>query len=269
MTDTEPTNNGQGDNQNTGYHPAYDEYLKDIPESLHALVIPAFKEWDKGVQKKLEDVRSQYTPYEKLIEHNVPFEAIEEGLAILQALNDDPSDVASQLIEQYGLDFVEKSMLEELQRQQVSNNTDSEGSPDLTEDPRFKALEDTVNKFQSTLEKQTEAQIKAQNQERYEKEMSQLREKFGEFDDLAVTAFMSSGMNGEQAVKRYLDIVNQAAEKIAAGNNGNVVDEPPVVMGGDGVSGSGTGQNLVEFGKLKNSEINALVAEMVSKSNQG
>lgn len=257
-------------------HPAWQEILDVIPDSFHSLITPTLEKWDKGVQEKIQGMHKKYDPYEKLIEAEIPFEAVEEGLAFLQALDENPSDLASYLIEQFKLDFVEKSMLEELQKQQQQgipnpNGADPDDDPliDLTLDPRFKALEETVNKLANTLTEKEKTDLEREQEAKFESYMDGLHTKHGEFDDIYVTALITSGMDGEKAVKQYFDTINQAAAKIAANSGNENNQEPPVVMGGNGVSGSGTGQTPIELGKIGNSDINKMVAEMIQRSNTG
>lgn len=259
----EPTNNGQG--EEIKGHPAWEEILKDIPEEFHEQIKPTLKKWDDGVSDRFKEIHEQYDPYKKFIENEIPSEALEQGIILMQLMESDPNAVVAQAIEQFGLDYVEREMTEAINN--GVTNTEPNGVPDISSDPRFKALEETVKQFQEQLEQQQEFVSTTKAQREYDEYMDNLHEEHGEFDDVIVTAFMSAGMDGEEAVKRYHDTINQAAAKIATGNN-SAPTTPPVVMGGNGASGSGLPQQVTDFGKMGRNEIDKLVADMVMQANQ-
>lgn len=275
MTDTptenDSTDKGQESNaEEVKIHPAYQEILDSLPESLHSQVIPTLKKWDEGVQKKINDLHTTYDPYKNFIENNVPTDYIEQAIVLMDSFNENPEEVVAKAVEHYNLDWAQKAELEKQLKEaervnRSSNDDDDDDLVDLEEDERFLEVQKTTKELAEWRKAQEEEREAAKEQKEYEDLMSDLHEKHGEFDDTVVTALLASGMDGEKAVKRYEEIVNQAAAKIS--NQG--VPTPPKVLGGNGSSGSGIPHNDISFGKMKQSDVNAVVAEMLSKADKG
>lgn len=272
MTNSTPIENDQGkETEELKIHPAYQEILDSLPESLHSQVIPTLKKWDEGVQKKITDLHSTYDPYKNFIENKVDPEFLEQAAVLLDSFNENPEEVVAKAVEHYNLDWAQKAELEaELEKmKKVNDNSnpdpDDDDLVDLEEDERFVEVQKTTRELAEWRKAQEEEKKAAQEQEQYEEEMKNLHTKFGEFDDTGVTAFMLSGMDGEKAVTRWNEIVNQAA---AATNKENEPPAPPVVLGGNGSGGSGLPNGEISFGKMKNTDLNSAVAEIIAKSQQ-
>lgn len=82
-------------------HPAWNQYLKDIPEGFHPIVKPAFEQWDQEVQRRLAEVQSRYKPYEQYIGNTQP-EQIGEALRLYQMMANDPQQIFNAMAEHYG-----------------------------------------------------------------------------------------------------------------------------------------------------------------------
>jgi len=280
--------NGQGESQpnetenNKEGHPAWGEILEGIPEVFHSQVKPILEKWDKGVQAKIQSLHDQYDPYKNFIDNQVPAEVLEQAYAIAESLYENPQEMVAKAIEEFKLDYVPKEMLEELRKQQNQQepkvNENGEQYFELEEEPQFLALQREVEELKGTLTKEQQRSLEAQQKEEYESYMEQLHDKFDtdggvKFDDTYVTALLSAGVDGEQAVKMYFDAINQAAALIA--NNGNTqenntqVNNPPVVLGGSGESGSGISQQETNFAKMQSSDRKKIIAEILTKSKTG
>src|SRR5690606_3718754 len=62
-----------------GINPAWQPFLKDVPESLHRLVTPAFAAWDKSVQNRFSEVNKKYEPWKAFAEQNLEPTYIEQA----------------------------------------------------------------------------------------------------------------------------------------------------------------------------------------------
>lgn len=250
-------------------NPAWDELLALLPEDMQALVQPKLKEWDQGVQTKIKDLHTQYEPYKDIAKNQVPVEDIEQAMALVAALQQDPEQVVKDAIEAFGLDFVAKE-LAATQTTEPSTTTEpdpfAEAGLDISKHPEFVQMKEALEQITGKVEQEFTAKEEAAAIEQHEKYLDELAEEHGEFDKQYVTTLMVNGLDGVKAVKQYQDIVNQAAAKLAG--ESKAVNTPPVVMGGDGNTGSGIPDNAVNLGKLTRTDANNLALDMIAKMRQ-
>lgn len=251
-------------------HPAWAEILNNIPAEYHPLVKPTLAKWDFGVTEKLESVRAEYEPYKKFIDNKVDPEFIENSIGLAISFREDPASVVAQAIETFELDYVDSS---EVQAQEQNNGNEDLGNTDMSlddleQDPRFKALLDTVQSLQETVQTREQSEQEKAEQDQLESTLKSLEEDAGSFDRLYVMALMAQGIDGPQAVKQYQDTINQAVEsKLKA--DGVVIagdkEEIPVVMNGSGDAGSASGLPVepVTMGDLTDGDVKKLVLEMI------
>lgn len=261
------------DTQEPSGNPKWQPILDVLPEELHGLIKPQLAEWDKGINQKFQEIHSKYDPYKQYLENKVDPELIEQGLYLIQEFNNNPADIVKQAIEAFGLDFVEKAAIEAQQKAQQTQpdsywdaDDDDTTQVDITQHPQFKALADQVQKFTETAAQQQEREASEKAAKEFEQYLGKLEQDNGAFDKMYVSALISQGMDGEQAVKQYHDTVNQAAAKLAG--NGQQQAAPPVVMGGYGTTGSGLPDQPVQFGSMKNNDLNDLVAQILAKQSE-
>lgn len=245
-------------------HPAHKEILDVLPESLHHLVQPTLEKWDKGVQEQFQKIHSQYDPYKELIENKIAAEDVKNALWLASEIETNPESIVEQAIEAFGLDYVKKVIEEEIEFQETEDDDLYEQPTfDVTKSPEFiamkKQLEEVSKGFRE--EQQTKAQQAAQ--EKFDAELEQLKTDHGDYDKVFVTALMSQGIDGAEAVKRYHETVNQAAARIAGTSGNQQQNETPVVLGGSGSTGSGLPTNPVPMGDMPTKDINQLVADLV------
>lgn len=261
---------------NEGGHPAWQEILNVLPESLHGVVRPTLQDWDRGVQDKLASVRSEYEPFKDFIEQEVDAETLRQGLWLIDQLQTDPAKVAKEIIEAWNLQ--EQFNASQQPQSQVTQNNETpvgldEDDPfsefDITKHPDFIAMKQVVDGLQSETEAQKKAREEAEGLKAIEDQLSNLRNSYGEFDETYVLALMSQGYDGEKAVKQFKETVNQAAAQLAASNQQSAqkVIQPPVVLGSDG-AGSGSPSNAINPGAMKPSDREQLVAELLRNRSQ-
>lgn len=264
--------NDGGSNSSPG-HPAWQEILDVLPDSLHELVTPTLKKWDEGVNNKLTEVRSQYDPYKDLIENETDPVLIGQALGLVQQLNDNPAQVLEQVIEAFQLeDFIRKADLDALAGQGGNEPGGYDADNDeFFNDPRFKAMKDTLDQLQGQISGQQETAQQQKQAEEWENYLQKLETDHGNFDRDFVTALVANGMDGVAAVKRYHSTVSQAAAKLAEQNginaNGQQQTQVPVVMGSEGTAGAGVGTQPVKMGELSRSATNDLVSQILNAAN--
>lgn len=83
----------------------YAKYLENIPSQLHSTVIAAFKDFDGSVTKQQQGVRSEYAPWQPLIDSGADPQQLQAAGEFLQALQEDPEGLIRQLAGELGMDF--------------------------------------------------------------------------------------------------------------------------------------------------------------------
>jgi hypothetical protein len=265
---TEPTIDSGSENIN----PSWQEILDVIPDNMHPLLIPKLKEWDDGVKEKVNKVKEEFSglePYKVLAEQGVPFDQIEYGLGLINALEANPQEVVADAIKTFGLDFVAKAAAEASTEQEPYEVPEGLEGFDITKHPDFIKMQETLNSLSGTVEAEKTAKEEAEATKAFEKSLDELQEKHkddGEFDRLFVSALMVNGYDGERAVKQYYDTVNQAAAKLAEKIVPTNTDVP-IVLGGAGSTGSGLPAAPVSMGAMSSKDTRALVMDFIARSN--
>lgn len=259
-----------GDSSNAtdsnGINPAWNDLLGALPDSLHSQVIPHLKSWDTGVQTKFQQVQSQYAPYKDIVGQVAP-EDIQSALDVMRALNEDPQGFYSSMGEYYNL-----TPAQQAQAQQANANS-GQGQPDeydlsdiepdgsnfdLEKDPRFQQLSQQQQVIAEFLSSQAEAAQAQKEDAELETALTSLKEKHGEFDEQYVLGLASNGVGLEDAVTRYVEMVNKIRSTPSPGAN-----LPPVVTPGGGVPS--TSVNPAELDK-KGTQ--SLVMSILQNANQ-
>lgn len=262
LTDADVSQDQGNNGNNSGGHPAWQSILDQVPDSLHPIIRPELEKWDKGVQDKFSSIHSKYDPYKPFIENGVDPQLLERAVYLVNQLETDPETVVSQMIEAFELGYVPKPDAT------VSNDLgvgSSYEDDEVLSDPRFKAMQEAVDKLQSRFEQEDQTKQQQEQQSAFEQTLTNLETQHGSFDKIYVTALMSQGVDGAEAVKQYHNTVNQAAARLA--NPQQQQTPPPVVMGGDGTTGSGLAQQNVKMGDLKSGDLNSLVVDLLKAQN--
>ena len=261
-------------------HPAWQAILDELPTSLHNQVKPTLLDWDKGVQDKIKSVRDEYSSYEDFKKNEIDAEQLNQGLWLMDNLRNDPEKVAREIIEAFELQakFNNKQEQETPTPAKVDNDSlpDLDGEFDITKHPEFIKMQETINNMQSESAAEKKTREEAEATADIDKQLEDLHKEHGEFDDMFVLSWMAQGQDGAKAVKQYQDTVNQAAARISGNTQqppATVTQTPakpePVVMGGNSGAGSGTPAEALDFAVMKPSQRAGMVAELLSKRNQG
>lgn len=267
VTPNEPAQGQTPDDANGG-HPAWQELLDKLPEDLHSVVRPQLEDWDKRQQDKLQEVHKQYDPLKPFVEHDP--QELQNALALLEQFQQNPTAVIEQAIEFFELNdkFVPAG-----QQQSVKPDDDPEGNPDplsemgidLLNHPALKTLAENYEKLNTKLTAREQQEQQQEQNTALENMLSGLETEHGKFDRLYVTALMSNGVDAETAVKTYFDTINSA---VAAATQQTKTETPPVVLGGDGTTGSGIPQNPTKMGDLTPTQVNDVVAQIIQRSQE-
>lgn len=250
-------------------HPAWTELLNDVPEDLHPLLKPKLEEWERNYAAKLQGTVEQYQGYDAykpLVENEVPIENIQKALWLAHQLDQNPEEIIGEAIKAFNLDYVKAS------ESAVGNQPDDEEDFDMTDlsglenHPAFKAIKEKAELVEQQLRQRQESDEEEVALNELQQELArlhQVHDEQGGFDDLYVTALMAQGVSPEDAVKSFNDTVNARAQALAGAVP---VETPPVVMGGDGSSGSGVPSQHVKMGDLGKGDLNQMVLDLLNSN---
>lgn len=227
-------------------NPAWEPFLKDIPDSLHHVVKSHLSEWDKGINSRFQEIHETYKPWKSLADEGVDADTAQYALNILRQLNDDPRSIYDALGQHYAEDW-------QLNQQQKSD--DQYGAVEEEIDPRLAGLESQQEIMaQILLERYEQEQSQIADQE-VEQELASLKEKYGDYDERIVVPLMVTGMSGEDAVKLYQENLSQARQ------SANRIPTPAILD-----SGGGLPANQVDVTKMNPKDTKGLVAQILEQA---
>jgi hypothetical protein len=235
-------------------HPAWQQILDQIPSEYHEAVIPTLQRWDSGVSRRFQRIHDEYAPYKELGEFEP--DSIKEAMNVYNALNNDPAATWEAIGRVYGLS-----------PQQVSQAASDDEDFDMDDLPapireRLNRLDEhdrTLVQLSQQIQQQQQASQQEQEDEALEEYLDDLREEYGDFDEEYVVGLIAAGLDGEDAVERFQELINDIA------NNTEIEQSPryPQVMsGGGGVPDMGQ----VDTSKMSNQDTQSLIAEILRLS---
>lgn len=256
MNDQIPDANSQG-------HPAWDPYLKDVPEEFHEYVTKAFKAWDDAVvpKSKVQELEEQYANYKNFVENDIDADVLEEALGVRQALEANPEEFVKRAVEIFGLENLLAS---------TGNSSDDEDEDedydvdDIAKNPVVVALQKQLEEVTGKLSTREQTEQEAQQAKEYDEYLAGLKDTYkdaGEFDESIVSGLIGAGWDGDEAVKHYFKIFGSANQ---APNPSE--DQPPVVMGGDGQTGSGLPDQSTKMGDLTRNDLEDAVIQFLNNA---
>lgn len=268
-------NSSQDDGQQPKINPKWKNLLDVIPDSLHGIVTPHLQEWDRGVTQRFQEIREEYNPYKPFVENKIDPQEIQNAINLAQAIQNDPASVVQRMVDHFNL--------EQYKQQQLS--TDPDEVPDLDDlggldvealkkHPAFKDVFKKVEETQQWIQQQQQLTQQEQATAQIQDYLEELHEKFDDetsgfaFDDGYVTTMLANGVDGEQAVQMYKDLITQARTGFVPATETPNPSTPPVVMGGAGNTGAGVPNRDVKMGSLKESELNSLVVQVLQQASQ-
>ena len=258
-------NNDQQDSGNN--HPAYQHILDALPEDLHPVIVPELKKWDAGVTQKFQEIHNGYEPikgFKDFADNGISKEDLDMALGVVNMMREKPDEVVQELVKNFDLGYVPKSELEKLQEQ--LNNDDDFGlddNIDIENHPAFKALKDQLGDLSEFKTQAEQTRQQAEAEKAVTEYLETLKKEHGEFDNDYVSILIANGVDGAEAVTRYQETVNQAAQRLA-GAEQETPDETPVVLGGNSSGGSGLPDGGVDYGKMSPQDLKAHVASIAA-----
>lgn len=251
-------------------HPStWDKILEKIPTALHDVVKPALLEWDQGVNQRFQELAEEWKPFKEFKDNKVDPQYLKNALGFAQAFESDPTGVLKNANETYNLGFGDPDEYARLQAE-LESYSDPDGDDDydedddtvvdITSDPNFKALQDQISEMSKVVSKigsETDAQ-------KHEKYLDSLLEDKKHINRTFITALMTQGLTGEQAIDEYNKALASSVTPPPEGTPPPVgTPGAPVVMGQEGTAGAGTETKEIDFGKMGTTDVNDMVAQML------
>lgn len=248
-------------------NPAWADALSGIPEEFHDGLKARFSDWDKGVQGRIDSVHGEYADFKAFREAGIKPEDLQTAYGIYEALNTDPRKVYDALGSSYGYSVQPQASGQpqgQVNPQQATAEYpgqaqyNPEQAQHLQELQQLKQQSDTMARL---LLQQEETRRAAEADAQLNKMLADAKTKHGDFDEKYVVAYMHNGMNIDQAVGAY----KQMVQDLLANHNR---PQAPVVL----TPGGGGGQlpsNAIDPRKLNNAQTRSLVVDILKAANQG
>lgn len=245
----EGTDQGSGSDQGgtSGIHPAWQEYLNDVPAEYHEKVIPAFKAWDQGVQQKIQSVHSTYEPWKQFVDSGIEPDQAKFGLEFVNTLQTEPAKVAQAIIDYYNLG-------DQFKAAEAAVEQGQEGIEPDPYDSRFSELERQNRLLAQALLHNQERDADMQAEAELDAELTGLYQKYGKFDqntEQIILSLMANGHSGEDAANLYFGAIE---------NSARARTPKPLIMG---AGGGAPGNGGVDPKKLDESGTKNLVVQML------
>lgn len=256
--DTQTSGTDDSSSQQDNSNSLYAEYLERFPSSLHPLATEVFKEWDGNVTKRIQSVHSEYEPYKPVFEAYEP-DAIQQAVALAEAMERDPVAFYEAMANAYGLgqQDTQQQGQEFANQQGPAVDLDADDPYAVRLQQHEQLLETMGRALLSERQEREQAIIQQQEAEAYESMMSELQEKYGEFDVNYVNTLLANGADPDAAVQYWQQQVETFAQQRLAPNQ-----TAPVVMG----AGGGTPSVQRDVENLSSQETRRLVEDMLRQA---
>lgn len=267
-------------------NPNWATLLEHVPAEFHPMIKPVLAEWDRGVAEKINSLHKTYEPYKDFVENKVDPGIIDQALDLYGQLSTDPAKFLKRVDEVMDLKLVNPP-----QTQQVPNtNTgdfdlgDEFEGVDITKHPAFKQLTESLEKLQndwSKAQQETEEERKVREFEEFLDNLEEETKETGGINRTFITALMSQGVNADDAVKQYHDLiagqvgndpnVQEQLQNVqqGQGENTNGSPTPPNVMGSSGTAGGGLPNEAISPSDLNEDQLQKMVADMLKADAEG
>lgn len=228
--DLDPDLDGDFDDEGgepSGYNPSWDEAWADVPEPIREAQKPVFEKWDTGY-KHLE---AKFRPYQQFEEQGISPDVIQTALNMQAALLENPREFWERVGEHMGFTAAQSRKFAQDQMDEQDDLTPEEQLAREVEELR-QWREQQEQRFVMQQEQQRRAQEEQFYVQSVQSELSDLRGRFGDFDEERVIerALANAIRGGNPSVENAFFEVRQAAQRQAP------TRRAPQVLGGGGGS---------------------------------
>lgn len=224
-----------------GLDPSWNDFVSKIPEDLRGELGPQLKERVTGIESKYEPLRQ----WEDFSKQGYTPDTAKTALDVYKVLENNPREVYDTIGKHLGITPA--------QAQAVIEDLEENGE---SEDPRIARLQQQVETMSQIMlsqrEQETQAQQAAEAEKQIEKEISEVKKKYGDDipEDQIIMRMLHKGMSADDAAKEYISFVDEVRARRPA----------PFVLG------KGTGQipaKQIDVTKLGSKETKNVVAQML------
>lgn len=244
------TSTGQDDSngqaQGTGYNPAFQSLLNDLPQDLHSKVIPHLKQWDSSVNQRFQKVQQGYESWKPIINMGVAPDTVQAGLNLVNLLESNPEALYKALVDYY-----------KFGDQEDKSSQGQTTEPSVEEDPykdKFAQMERGFNTLAEHVIQQRQQEEESRYDAALDQEFKAAKDKYGDiFDEewIAARCLANPNLTIDQAAGMYQQWYQQQMSKFGA---------KPLIMGG---GGGGLPQENLDVRKLDGKQTRSLVAQMI------
>lgn len=136
------------------------------------------------------------------------------------------------------------------------DDDDDDSSEQQFYDPRYDQLQQGIELVSRIVLDEQNAKLARQAEEELDAELSQLREKYGDFDERYILAMMDMDMTGEQAIQEYQKLTQNLLQN-------NPRPFAPSILGNSG-GGSGLPSQAIDPTKWDGKQTRDVVAQMLA-----
>lgn len=249
-------------------NPAWGDFLKDFPETMHPMVKQHLAKWDEGVNQRINQVHSEWADFKPYKEAGVSAEVLQQAMGVFQAISDNPQEVYRILGESYGLANQPQSNPTPVPNEQGQVNPQQQQTNQPTGDeyelgqggqynPEIERLKAMTENMANIILAQENQRREAAEDSALDAELKTAHDKHGKFDDDFVLRYVASGMSMDQAIGAYNSMLNGVR------SDANRPQAPTVITGSGPLP-----SNQINTSKLSDKETRALVANMFKAANQ-
>jgi len=229
-----------------GLDASWNEFVSVIPEDKRTELGPKLKERVSSYENQVKE----FEPWSQFQKSGVTPDHVDTALRIFDYIEKNPKDVYEAIGKSLGITTAEAKEVMQDAKKEIK-----EGDPS---DPKIQALEQQVATMaqimvanqQLTVQEQQAAQMDAE----VDREMSDLKKKYGDFNEREVLMRMAQdGMSAEDAYQDYNSFVTEIRSRRPA----------PMIMGSGGTIPS----RAIDVTKLDSKATRNLVAQMFEHDN--
>ena len=238
----EPPIPGQAEPLVEGANPAWNDFLRYVPEEQRPEVVPFFQQRDKDVQERIQKVHSEYEPWKEFVKAVDP-ETAQFAVEVLAKMQEDPRSIYDSLGEHFG--WTGNGQTEPPEPGQGSSGaTQQIGDPnfDLEKHPAFQQLaqrnEVLANVVLAQHRAQQEEAAESEADAALDQEFQEAEKKYGKFDrsaeDYIEMYMIANNVSVEDAAQAYFKFTEgiggnrRPAPKLHPGSGGGAVPTPKV-----------------------------------------
>jgi hypothetical protein len=263
----EPPVPGQAEPLIEGANPAWNDFLRYVPEDKRPEVVPFFQQRDKDVQERIQKVHSEYEPWKEFVKTVDP-ETAQFAVEVLAKMQEDPRSVYDSLGEHFGWTNGNGSTEPPEPGQGSSGTSQQIGDPnfDLEQHPAFQQLaqrnEVLANIMLAQHRSQQEEAAEFEADAELDAEFEEAEKKYGKFDkqaeDFVEMFIIANDVSVDEAAQAYF--------KFIEGIGGNR-RPPPRLHGGSG--GGAVPTPKVNVKNMSDKEAKDMFAQMIMDSQRG